>query len=107
MGESRSRIVTLWGFERILDAQVQPLQAKFGGNPPDVESGRMLAEVQLHLRKLGDAEQTLRRVVTVAPGDADSYLALERVLVQENKLADAIAVLEKLVAVDPNSARPP
>ncbi len=107
--EARTRIVTLWGFERILDAQIQPLQAKFAGSGTqaggDVEAGRMLAEVQLHLRKLGDAEQTLRRVVAVAPGDADSYLALERVLVQENKLADAIAVLEKLVSVDPKSAR--
>ncbi|MDF2694165.1 MAG: lyase domain protein repeat-containing protein, partial [Labilithrix sp.] len=103
--EARSRVVTLWGFERILDAQIAPLQAKFGGNPPDVEAGRMLAEVQLHLRKLADAEATLRKVVTAAPGDADSYLALERVLVQQNKLPEAIAVLEKLVAVDPKSAR--
>lgn len=103
--ESRSRIVTLWGFERILEAQIQPLQAKFAANPPDAEAGRMLAEVQLHLRKLNDAENTLRRVITAAPGDADSYLALERVLVQENKLSEAIAVLEKLVAVDPKSAR--
>jgi tetratricopeptide (TPR) repeat protein len=103
--EARSRIVTLWGFERVLDAQIGPLQQRFGATPPDVESGRMLAEVQLHLRKLGDAEQTLRRVITAAPGDADSYLALERVLVQENKLNDAIAVLEKLAVVDPKSAR--
>lgn len=103
--EARTRIVTLWGFDRMLDAQVQPLQAKFAASPPDVEAGRMLAEVQLHLRKLGDAETTLRKVVTVSPGDADSYLALERVLVQENKLLDAIGVLEKLVAVDPKSAR--
>jgi cellulose synthase operon protein C len=103
--EARSRIVTLWGFERILDSQIAPLQQKFGANPPDVEAGRMLAEVQLHLRKLADAETTLRKIVTAAPGDADSYLALERVLVQENKLQDAIAILEKLVAVDPKSAR--
>ena len=65
----------------------------------------MLAEVQLHLRKLADAEATLRRVIELAPGDAESYLALERVLVQENKIADAIAVLEKLVAVEPKRAR--
>jgi cellulose synthase operon protein C len=103
--EARSRIVTLWGFERILDAQVAPLQQKFSATPPDVEAGRMLAEVQLHLRKLADAETTLRKVVQIAPGDADSYLALERVLVQETKIQDAIAVLEKLVAVDPKSAR--
>lgn len=103
--EARSRIVTLWGFERILEQQMGPLQQKFGATPPDVEAGRMLAEVQLHMRRLPDAEQTLRKVVTVAPGDADSYLALERVLVQENKLGDAIAILEKLAVVDPKSAR--
>ncbi len=103
--EARSRIVTLWAFERVLDAQVAPLQQKFGVKPPDVDSGRMLAEVQLHLRKLADAEGTLRKVIEGAPGDAESYLALERVLVQQNKLSDAIAVLEKLVSVDPKSAR--
>jgi tetratricopeptide (TPR) repeat protein/HEAT repeat protein len=103
--EARSRIVSLWGFEHVLDAQVAPLQQKFGASPPDVEAGRMLAEVQLHLRKPSDAETTLRKVVQFAPGDADSYLALERVLVQENKLDAAIVVLEKLVAVDPKSAR--
>ncbi|HSO31542.1 MAG TPA: tetratricopeptide repeat protein [Labilithrix sp.] len=103
--EARSRIVTLWGFERILDAQIPTLNQKFAATPPDVEAGRMLAEVQLHARKLADAEVTLRRVITVAPGDADSYLALERVLVQENKTADAITVLEKLVSVEPKRAR--
>ena len=103
--EARSRIVALWGFERILEAQIPTLNQKFAATPPDVEAGRMLAEVQLHLRKLADAETTLRRVVAVAPGDADSYLALERVLVQENKTGDAIGVLEKLVAVEPKRAR--
>ncbi|AKU96744.1 PBS lyase HEAT domain protein repeat-containing protein [Labilithrix luteola] len=106
--EARTRIVALWGFERILEAQVAPLQQKFSATPPDVDAGRMLAEVQLHTRKFPDAESTLRRVITVAPGDADSYLALERVLVQQNneaKLQDAIAVLEKLVAVEPKRAR--
>jgi tetratricopeptide (TPR) repeat protein/HEAT repeat protein len=105
--EARSRIVTLWGFERLLEQQVAPLQQKFSATPPDVEAGRMLAEIQLHLpnRKLADAEATLRRVIQLAPGDTDGYLALERVLVQENKIQDAIAVLEKLVTADPKSAR--
>ena len=103
--EARTRIVAMWGFEHLLEGQVTPLTAKFNAAPPDIEAGRMLAEVQGHLRKLGDAEATLRKVTTAAPGDADSYLALERVLVQENKLSDAILVLEKLVAVDPKTAR--
>jgi tetratricopeptide (TPR) repeat protein len=103
--EARSHMVTLWGLERVLDQQVAPLTAQFGGSPPDIEAGRTLAEVQIHQRKLPEAEVTLRKVVQVAPGDADSYLSLERVLVQENKLQDAITVLEKLLAVDPKSAR--
>jgi tetratricopeptide (TPR) repeat protein/HEAT repeat protein len=104
--EARSRIVAMWGFEHVLEGQVATLQRAFSANPPDLEAGRTLAEVQLHLRtKIGDAEATLKRIVQLAPGDVESYLALERVLVQENKLQDAIGVLEKLVAVDPKSAR--
>ena len=51
----------------------------------------MLAEAELHLRRLGDAEVALRRILELAPGDVDSYLALERVLTQESKLAEAIS----------------
>ena len=103
--EARAHVVTLWGLERTLEAQVAPLAAQFNAAPPDLDAGRTLAEVQLHLRRLADAEATLRRIVNLAPGDADSYLALERVLVQENKLHDAIAILERLVAVEPKRAR--
>jgi len=103
--ECRTRIVSLWGLERILDQQIAPLQKQFSGATPDVEAGRMLAEAQLHLRRLADAEATLRKIVEIAPGDADAYLGLERVLVQENKITEAIAVLAKLVEVDPKRAR--
>jgi tetratricopeptide (TPR) repeat protein/HEAT repeat protein len=103
--EARTHIVTLWGLERLLDAQVAPLTDAFHKSPPDVEAGRTLAEVELHRRNLSGAEKTLRRVIEIAPGDAESYLALERVLVQENDLPGAIAVLEKLVGVDPKRAR--
>ncbi|MBL8610332.1 MAG: HEAT repeat domain-containing protein [Myxococcales bacterium] len=103
--EARGRIVTLWSLERVLDAQVGPLTAAFGQTPPDLEAGRTLAEVQLHMRRLADAEGTLKRILEKAPGDADSYLGLERVLVQQNKIAEAITVLEKLLAVEPKRAR--
>lgn len=110
--ECRTRIVSLWGLERILEAQLPKLQAAFSAQPPDVESGRMLAEAQLHLRRLPDAEASLRRVIALAPGDAESYLALERVLVQEatafsdnTKIAEAIEILGKLAEVEPKRAR--
>ena len=104
--ECRTRIVALWGLERILEQQLPALKTAFSANPPDVEAGRMLAEAELRLRRLPDAEATLRRVVEVAPGDGDSATSRsERVLVQENKIADAIAVLAKLTEVDPKRAR--
>ncbi len=101
--EARSRVVALWGMEHLLEQQVAPLTGRFSKG--DIEAGRTLAEVQLHLRKLPEAEATLRKVVELAPGDEGSYLALERVLVQENKLDQAILVLEKLVVVEPKRAR--
>jgi tetratricopeptide (TPR) repeat protein len=103
--ECRTRIVTLWGLERILEQQLPALRRAFGGTPPDLEAGRMLAEAQLHLRRLPDAEITLRQVIAVAPGDGESYLALERVLVQESKIAEAITVLERLAQVETKRAR--
>jgi tetratricopeptide (TPR) repeat protein len=103
--ESRSRMVTLWSLEKTLASRIEPLKTKFAAKPPDVESGRLLAEVQVHLRNLPEAEATLTRVIELAPGDAESHLALERVLVQQSKLAEAIVVLEKLVVVEPKRAR--
>ncbi|HHH31877.1 MAG TPA: hypothetical protein ENK57_26515, partial [Polyangiaceae bacterium] len=73
--------------------------------PPDISAGRLLAEVQRRLHKLGDAEKTLRKVVELAPGDESSLLALERILVMQRNLAGAIDVLKKLVEADPKRAR--
>jgi tetratricopeptide (TPR) repeat protein/HEAT repeat protein len=103
--ECRTRIVTLWGLERVLEQQVQPLRQHFGASPPDTEAGMTLAEVLLHMRRLPEAEATLRRAIEIAPGNGEAYGALERVLVQESKIADAIAVLEKLAQLEPTRAR--
>ncbi len=104
--EARTNIVKLWGLTRELPAQVAPLAGRFAATPPDLEAGRLLAEVQRKLHRLAEAEATLRRVVTLAPGDEESLLALERVLVQgRQSIAAAIEVLAKLVEVDPKRAR--
>ncbi len=103
--ESRTHLVTLWGLTHALEQQLGVLAAAFAGAPPDVDAGRTLAEVQLHLHRTAETEATLRRVLALAPGDAESYLALERVLVQQAKLEEAIAVLDKLASVDPKRAR--
>lgn len=103
--ECRTRIVTLWGLERVLEQQLPGLREHFQGTPPDIEAGRMLAEALVHVRRLPEAQAALQRVIELAPGDAESYLALERVLVQQGKIADAIEVLTRLAKLDPNRAR--
>lgn len=103
--ECRTRIVTLWGLERVLEQQLPTLRKQFASNPPDPEAGRTLAEALVHLRRLPDAEVALRRVIELSPGDVETHLALERVLVQESRIADAIVVLERLAQLDPKRAR--
>lgn len=103
--EARTHMVTLWGLEHALEPEVSPLSAAFNGQPPDIDAGRTLAEVLMHLRRLPETEAALRRVLLLAPGDVENYLALERVLVQQAKIEDAIGVLEKLVVLDPKRAR--
>ncbi len=103
--EARTHIVSLWALTRELPTRVAPLQQRLNASPPDLEAGRLLAEVQRKLRRFADAEATLRKVVALAPGDEESFLALERVLVLEQNLAGAIEVLGKLVEVNPKRAR--
>lgn len=103
--EARSRVVSSWNIHKTLADHVVPLRKRLEGKPPDLEAGRLLAEVEIRLHKPDSAERTLRTVLGNAPGDVDSYLALERALVQQNKIAEAIVVLEKLVVVDPKRAR--
>jgi HEAT repeat protein len=88
-----------------LEQQVGPLDRRFSARPPDLEAGKLLADVLMRLHKLPESEQTLRRVTELAPGDADSFLALERVLVLQQNMAGAIQVLKKLVDIDPKRAR--
>ncbi|MBK8256506.1 MAG: HEAT repeat domain-containing protein [Polyangiaceae bacterium] len=103
--DCRSHIVSLWNLGRELGNHVAPLTASFNKTPPDMEAGRLLAEVLRKLHRLPEAEATLRRIVTLAPGDEESLLSLERVLVQQQNLKGAIATLEKLVEVNPKRAR--
>ena len=103
--EARSRLVLLWSLEHLLEAQIQPLMTLFAATPPDVEAGRTLGEVFNYLKRPSEAENILRKLTELVPGDADALLGLERVYSQTGKLEQAILVLEKLVKLDPKLAR--
>jgi cellulose synthase operon protein C len=103
--EARQHIVTLWGLSDRLAQRVQPLERRFQAKPPDLEAGRLLAEVLVRLGNLEGAERTLERVVELAPADTGSLLRLERVLYQQHKLERAIGVLTTLAKNDARRAR--
>ncbi len=103
--DCRGRIVTLWSLERTLERQLPELRKRFGATPPDLNSGKMLAEALVHLRRLPEAEVTLRRIIAGWPGDPEAYQSLERVLVQDERIADALVVLETLAQLEPKRAR--
>jgi cellulose synthase operon protein C len=103
--EARTHIVSIWSVTKELAARSAPLQARFAASPPDLEAGRLLAEVQRKLGQLPAATSTLRSIIAKAPGDEPSMLALERVLVQQHDLLGAIEVLEKLAELNPKAAR--
>ena len=103
--EARSHIVSIWSVTKELANRITPLKQRFEADPPDLEAGRLLAEVERKLSKLPEAEATLRAIVEKAPGDEASLLALERVLVQEQNLEGAIATLQKLADLNDKAAR--
>ncbi len=103
--EARQHMVMLWGLGRTLSQRESDLQKRFASLPPDLEAGRLLSEAQFRLRKFAAAEQTLGRLLELAPGDVQSRLRLERALVQQGKLQAAIATVEELAKVDPPRAK--
>lgn len=103
--EARMHIITIWALGHELPAQIGPLARRFASTPPDIDAGWMLAEAQIRLQRLPDAEATLVRLTSLEPGDSELHLTLERVYVLEHKLDDAIKVLKKLATIDPKRAR--
>lgn len=103
--EARARIVNLWSLEGRLSIELPALERAFTATPPDLEAGRDLAEVYTRLRRFEDADRTLARLSTAAPGDVGTLAALERLRVQRGDLAGAIDALRRLVEADPRRAR--
>lgn len=103
--EARQHLITLWGLAGTLEARLAPLERNLKAEPPDLESGRLLAQMYERLKRPTQAERVLVKVTTAAPGDAQSWLALERVLAGQRKLEPAIAVLQRLVRLEPSRAR--
>jgi cellulose synthase operon protein C len=103
--EARQHIATLWSLQGSLKDRVAPLERAFRTRPPHLPSGRMLTEVYQRLNELEKAEQVLRELTLLTPGDASLWATLEQVLVNRHQLKAAIPVAERLVELEPKRAR--
>ena len=103
--DARQHIVNLWHLSGRLERRRPPLERRLKREPPDLEAGRLLAEVEIRLKNYAAAERTLETVTKHAPGDVSSLIRLERVLVLQRKLRPAIQVLARLVEAHPQRAR--
>jgi tetratricopeptide (TPR) repeat protein/HEAT repeat protein len=103
--EARQHIVTLWGLGGTLEKRIAPLERNMKTEPPDLNSGRLLAQIYTRLKRPTQAARVLKKVVALAPGDGQSQLMLEQALVAQGKLAEAIEVLQKLALLEPSRAR--
>ena len=103
--EARQHIITLWSLSGALAPRSVSLRRRLDATPPDLDAGRLLAEAEMRLRRYGEAERTLTKIVTAAPGDVESLSWLERVLNLQHNLPRAIEVLERLARAEPRRAR--
>ncbi|NRA33477.1 MAG: HEAT repeat domain-containing protein [Polyangiaceae bacterium] len=103
--EARQHIVTLWSLSAELKQRLRPLERRLAFEEPDLESGRLLGEAYIRLRRYGDAERVLRVVISHEPTDIAALKRLERVLVLQRKMPAAIEVLEQLRRADRRRAQ--
>ena len=104
--EARQRVVAIWSRARQLPHHIARLERDFAQDPPDLEAGRFLAEAYRRqgARTAVRAEETLARIIALAPGDLESLLSLERLRAARGDVAGAIEVLQRLVDADPRRA---
>ncbi len=116
--EARRRLIAIWARTNQLRERLAQYARQFSitgeAQANDTEAGRFLAEgyerlardrapQSVHFRGL--AEQVLRRIVELEPGDTEALTALEQILASRGDLEGAIAMLERLLLADPPRAR--
>src|SRR5690606_38196815 len=98
-------VVRIWKRTGKLAEVLAPLSKDLHKTPPDLESGRLLAEAYLAARSERQAIATLKQVLKHAPGDLPSLLLLESVYTKTGDYEETIGILHKLVEADPRRAR--
>lgn len=75
-------------------------------NPNDLDALTLSSVLAFTTGMLDEAEQTLRRLITMRPGHAEDRFNLARVLTRQNRTDDAMREYEEAARLAPNSIVP-
>jgi cellulose synthase operon protein C len=102
---ARRHVVRIWKRTGRLAEALPALEKELTRTPPDLESGRLLAEAYLATRADRQAIATLKLILKHAAGDVPTLLLLESAHTKAGDYEETINTLEKLVEADPRRAR--
>ncbi len=105
--EARRYIVGVyarWGRTQ-LSNQMSAWRVAFGGDPPDIESGRLLVEAHLKQHNDHQATAVLEQLIKLDGADTDAMQELVKVYRRQRKFDQAVALLLELVKLSPGRER--
>jgi tetratricopeptide (TPR) repeat protein len=110
-GRSRSRttavLICLLGVTGIAFVATGPMRARMARNTEQMEREIALQnEALTHIKELGDAEETARKLVAEHPGNVQAHLAYASALGQNHKYPEAAEEVKAAEALEPRSAEP-
>jgi cytochrome c-type biogenesis protein CcmH/NrfG len=85
-------------------AEIARLETQVAGNPSDIDSMVVLADILANSGRVGDAIPWYERAVEQRPDDARLRLAFGRALLRSGSLFDAQLQLTRAVELDPEDA---
>lgn len=103
--EASRHLVRLWQRNQQLPQQATRLRRLFEAQPPDLQAGRLLAEIYLKQQERDAAAHILSTLLKHRPGDRSSLILLYQLQESSSQAERALATGEQLVRVDPRRAR--
>ncbi|HTQ61246.1 MAG TPA: tetratricopeptide repeat protein [Candidatus Solibacter sp.] len=100
---ARSRLIHLLLEQDKYDDAMAELDRADGGKPPNLESLRSRADIQIAQKKWDDSIVTIRMAIALAPGDAQLHEGLGRVYMQKRDFPAAEKEIRAALQIDRNN----
>jgi superkiller protein 3 len=98
--QARARLVHLLVEQQRYDVALAELDRGEPGQPPNLDSLRLRADIQIAQKKYKDAILTLNLALTQAPNDAELHGGVGRIYLQERDFPSALKELKTALTLD-------